>query len=90
MYKKNIIEYKPVMSLPPSSSGFLQASVTESCVAPGYCKGPCGALGQLTTDTNISAESFPDELDAVMVYFPASLRVELSTLSLVKLLPVTD
>lgn len=78
------------MSLPPSSSGALQASVTVSCVTPGYCKGPCGALGQLTTDTYMSAESFPELFDAVMVYFPASLRVELSTLSLVKLLPVTD
>lgn len=78
------------MSFPPSSSGGLQASVTVSCVAPGYCKGPVGALGQLTTDTYISAVSFPDVFDAVIVYFPASLRVELSTRSLVKLLPVTD
>lgn len=38
----------------------------------------------------MSAESLPDELDAVIVYFPASLRVELSTLNFVKLLPVTD
>lgn len=80
----------PVISLPPSSSGALQASATVSCVVPRYCKGPCGALGQLTTDTYMSAESFPDVFDAVTVYFPASLRVELSTLSLVKLLPVTD
>lgn len=80
----------PVMSFPPSSSGGLHASVTVSCVAPGYCNGPFGALGQLTTDTYMSAESFPDEFDAVIVYLPASLRVELSTLSLVKLLPVTD
>lgn len=80
----------PVMSLPPSSSGGLQASETVSCVVPGYCKGPCGALGQLTTDTCMSAESLPDEFEAVIVYFPASLRVELSTLNLVKLLPVTD